>query len=141
MYLLDTNVISETRKGKRANAGVLKFMHDVIAERQRTYIAAPSIGEIRYGVERLRYRRDIAQATSVENWLNALLEAGAGRVLSFDEPCAQTWGRLLVPNNTNQIDKQIAAIALVNELTMVTRNVRDFQIHGLTVINPFTEPH
>ena len=141
MYLLDTNVISETRKGQRANAGVLKFMHDVIAKRQRTYIAAPSIGEIRYGVERLRYRRDIAQATSVENWLNVLLAAGTGRVLSFDEPCAQTWGRLLVPNNTNQIDKQIAAIALVNELTLVTRNVRDFQIHGLTVINPFTEPH
>ena len=141
MYLLDTNVISETRKGQRANAGVLKFMHDVIAKRQRTYIAAPSIGEIRYGVERLRYRRDIAHATSVENWLNVLLAAGTGRVLSFDEPCAQTWGRLLVPNNTNQIDKQIAAIALVNELTLVTRNVRDFQIHGLTVINPFTEPH
>lgn len=141
MYLLDTNVISETRKGSRANTGVLTFMRDVIAKGQRTYVASPSIGEIRYGIERLRYRRDIVQAVRVENWLNALLAAGTGRVLSFDEPCAQTWGRLLVPDRGSVVDKQIAAIALVNELTMVTQNVRDFQIHGLTVINPFTESH
>ena len=141
MYLLDTNVVSETRKGPRANAGVLRFMAEVIAEGQRTYIAAPSIGELRYGVERLRYRRDIAQAIQIEAWLNALLQAGTGRVLSLDEPCAQTWGRLMVPNRTNQINKQIAAIALVNHLTVVTRNVRDFQTQGLSVINPFTESH
>ena len=141
MYLLDTNVISETRKGARANVGVLRFMHEVIAKGQRTYIAAPSIGELRYGIERLRYRRDVAQATQIEAWLNALLQAGAGRVLSFDEASAQTWGRLMVPDKTNQIDKQIAAIALVNHLTVVTRNVRDFQTQGLTVINPFTEAH
>ena len=141
MYLLDTNVISETRKGVGANAGVLRFMQEVIANGQRTYIAAPTIGELRYGVERLRYRRDIAQAIRIETWLNALLQAGTGRVLSLDEPCAQTWGRLMVPDRTNQIDKQIAAIALVNHLTLVTRNVRDFQAQGLNVINPFTESH
>ena len=141
MYLLDTNVISETRKGPRANAGVLRFMQEVIAKEQRTYIAAPSIGELRYGVERLRYRRDVAQAIRIEAWLNALVQAGTGRVLSLDEPCAQTWGRLMVPDRTNQIDKQIAAIALVNHLAVVTRNVRDFQTRGLTVINPFTETH
>ena len=141
MYLLDTNVISETRKGARANAGVLRFMQEIIANGQRTYVAAPSIGELRYGVERLRYRRDTAQAIRIEAWLNALLQAGADRVLSLDEPCAQTWGRLMVPDRTNQIDKQIAAIALVNHLTLVTRNVRDFQTQGLNVINPFTESH
>ena len=141
MYLLDTNVVSETRKGLRANAGVLRFMQEVIAKGQRTYIAAPSIGELRYGVERLRYRRDIAQAIQIESWLNALLQAGTGRVLTLDEPSAQTWGRLMVPDRTNQIDKQIAAIALVNHLTIVTRNVRDFQTQGLSVINPFTETH
>ncbi len=141
MYLLDTNVVSETRKGLRANAGVLRFMQEVIAKGQRTYIAAPSIGELRYGVERLRYRRDIAQAIQIESWLNALLQAGTGRVLPLDEPSAQTWGRLMVPDRTNQIDKQIAAIALVNHLTIVTRNVRDFQTQGLSVINPFTETH
>ena len=141
MYLLDTNVISETRKGPRANAGVLRFMQEVIAKGQRTYIAAPSIGELRYGVERLRYRQDIAQAIRIEAWLNALLQAGASRVLSLDAACAQTWGKLMVPDRTNQIDKQIAAIALVNHLTVVTRNIRDFQTQGLTVINPFTETH
>ena len=141
MYLLDTNVISETRKGARANVGVLRFMHEVIATVQRTYIAAPSIGELRYGIERLRYRRDVAQATHIEAWLNALLQAGTGRVLPFDEPSAQTWGKLMVPDRNNQIDKQIAAIALVNHLTVVTRNVRDFRTQGLTVINPFTETH
>ena len=141
MYLLDTNVISETRKGPRANAGVLRFMHEVIAKEQRTYIAAPSIGELRYGVERLRYRQDIAQAIRIEAWLNGLLQAGASRVLSLDAACAQIWGKLMVPDRTNQIDKQIAAIALVNRLTVVTRNIRDFQTQGLTVINPFTETH
>ena len=141
MYLLDTNVVSETRKGPRANAGVLRFMQDVIAKGQRTYIAAPSIGELRYGIERLRYRRDIAQAIHIESWLNALLQAGTDRVLALDEPCSQTWGRLMVPDRTNQIDKQIAAIALANHLTLVTRNVRDFQTQGLSVINPFTETH
>ena len=141
MYLLDTNVISETRKGARANSGVLRFMHEVITKGQRIYIAAPSIGELRYGIERLRYRRDVAQATHIEAWLNALLQAGTGRVLPFDEPSAQTWGRLMAPDRTNQIDKQIAAIALVNHLTIVTRNTCDIQIQGLTVINPFTETH
>ena len=141
MYLLDTNVVSETRKGPQANAGVLRFMQEVIAKGRRTYIAAPSIGELRCGVERLRYRRDIAQAIQIEAWLNALLQAGTGRVLSLDEPCAQTWGRLMVPDRTNQIDKQIAAIALVNHLTVVTRNVRDFQTQGLSAINPFTETY
>lgn len=141
MYLLDTNVISEMRKGAKGNTGVLKFMTGVIAKGQRTYIAAPTLGEIRYGIERLRYRRDATQAARIENWLGALLAAGPGRVLSFDESCAQTWGRLLVPDRSSLIDKQIAAIALVHELIVVTRNVRDFQAHGLTVINPFTEPH
>lgn len=129
------------RKGARGNAGVLKFMTGVIAQGQRTYIAAPTVGEIRYGIERLRYRRDITQATDIESWLSTLLAAGSGRVLAFDESCAQTWGRLLVPDRGSLIDKQIAAIALVHELVMVTRNVRDFQMHGLTVINPFTETH
>ena len=141
MYLLDTNVISELRKGARGNAGVSKFMTGVVAEGQRTYIAAQTVGEIRYGIERLRYRRDITQASNIESWLSMLLAAGPGRVLAFDESCAQTWGRLLVPDRVSLIDKQIAAIALVRELIMVTRNVRDFQVHGLTVINPFTEPH
>ena len=141
MYLLDTNVVSEMRKGPRANAGVLRFMEEVIAKGQRTYIAAPSIGELRFGIERLRYRRDIAQAIQIESWLNALLLAGTGRVLPLDEPSAQTWGRLMVPDRTNEIDKQIAAIALVNHLTIVTRNVRNFQTQGLSVFNPFTESH
>ena len=141
MYLLDTNVVSETRKGLRANAGVLRFMHEVVSKGQRTYIAAPSIGELRYGVERLRHHRDVTQAMQIEVWLNALLKAGSGRVLSLDESCAQTWGRLMVPDRSKQIDKQIAAIAIINELTLVTRNVRDFQMRGLSVINPFTESH
>ena len=61
----------------------------------------------------------------------------ADRVLSFDEECAQVWGRLMSPNHQYPIDKQIAAIALIYDLKVVTRNLEDFQGTGVELINPF----
>jgi predicted nucleic acid-binding protein len=59
------------------------------------------------------------------------------RILSFDEECAQVWGRLMSPHHEHPVDKQIAAIALIYDLTVVTRNLADFQSTGVNTLNPF----
>ena len=136
MYLIDTNVISEARKA-RVNPGVVAFFDDIAATNKSVYLSAISIGELRRGVELIRHRGDLDQATLLENWLTTVLSEFADRILAFDAEAAQVWGRLRVPNPANALDKQIAAIALVNDLTIVTRNVADFEGAGIHLINPF----
>jgi predicted nucleic acid-binding protein len=139
VYLLDTNIISETRKGARANRGVQRFSKELFASGVRAFISAPTFGEIRYGVERLRYRGDLEQAEVIERWLTIVLREYAGRILPFDEVCAQLWGRMMVPDRGSIVDKQIAAVAQAHQLTLVTRNVRHFAQIGVPLLNPFTE--
>lgn len=135
MYLVDTNVISEARKGARANAGVKKFFKEAAAE--DVYLSVQTIGEIRRGLEVIRHRGDIQQAQKLEQWLNLVTEEYADKVLSFDEECAQVWGRLMSPHPQHPIDKQIAAIALIYDFVVVTRNVDDFRGTGVEIMNPF----
>ena len=135
MFLVDTNVISELRKGQNANAGVLAFWRSVDGE--TLYIAVQTMGEIRRGVENIRQRGDSAQAARLESWLDRVATGYADRILSFDLECAQVWGKLMSPHPQHPIDKQIAAIALIHDLTVVTRNVNDFKGLGVAVINPF----
>lgn len=135
MYLIDTNVISEERKASKANSGVRKFFESV--DTNALYLAAQTVGEIRRGLENIRRRGDLDQAKKLEKWLNLLVTNYAVRILSFDEACAQVWGRLMSPHHEHPIDKQIAAIALVYDLTVVTRNVDDFRGTGVQVENPF----
>ena len=135
MFLVDTNVISELRKGQNANAGVLAFWRS--ADGEALYIAVQTIGEIRRGVENIRQRGDSAQAARLESWLDLVTTGYADRILSFDLECAQVWGKLMSPHPQHPIDKQIAAIALIHDLTVVTRNVSDFKGLGVAVINPF----
>lgn len=135
MFLVDTNVISELRKGQNANAGVLAFWRSVDGE--ALYIAVQTMGEIRRGVENIRQRGDGAQAARLESWLDLVATGYADRILSFDLECAQVWGKLMSPHPQHPIDKQIAAIALIHDLTVVTRNVSDFKGLGVAVINPF----
>jgi toxin FitB len=139
VYLLDTNIISETRKGARANRGVQRFSRELFSSGVRAFISAPTFGEIRYGVERLRHRGDVEQAEIIERWLTLVLREYAGRILPFDELSAQLWGRMMVPDRGGVIDKQIAAVAQAHQLTLVTRNVRDFAQCGIALLNPFTE--
>ncbi len=73
----------------------------------------------------------------MEQWLDLVTGDYADRVLSFDEECAQVWGRLMSPNHQHPIDKQIAAIALINDLKVATRNLQDFHGTGVELINPF----
>lgn len=135
MYLVDTNVISEARKGAKANLGVRKFFQETDAS--DLYLSAQTIGEIRRGLECIRLRGDIPQAKKLEKWLDLVVSDYADKILSFDEECAQVWGRLMSPHPQHPIDKQIAAIALIHDLTVVTRNVDDFRGTGVGINNPF----
>jgi predicted nucleic acid-binding protein len=138
MFLLDTNVISEIRKGKGADAGVQDFFDDIISNNIITYLTVITIGEIRRGIENIRYRGDIKQAWTLEIWLDSVLAEYSDQILTFDTESAQIWGYLRVPHHEHLLDKQIAAIALVHDLTVVTRNINDFASSGVKLLNPFS---
>ena len=138
MYLLDTNIVSELRKRDRANLGVIGFFRRLIEQDARAYISVITMGELRRGVDLIRYRGDLTQANLLERWLQTLLNDYADNVLDFGSEAAQVWGRLRVPHPENAIDKQLAATALVYDLTLVTRNVQDFVDTGVNLRNPFT---
>src|SRR6185503_5655106 len=97
------------------------------------------VGELRQGIESMRHRGDGAQARVLENWLVKVVERFDDAILSFDQEAAEIWGRLRAPNREDPIDKQIAATALINDLTVVTRNTAHFAPTGVRLLNPFTE--
>lgn len=138
MYLIDTNVVSEMRKGKKADAGVQAFFEEVIAKNIAIYLSVITIGELRRGIEKLRHRNDIDQADRLDTWLADILMNYGDKILNFDKESAQVWGYLRVPHHEHVLDKQIAAIALTNGLTVVTRNMSDFKSSGVKLLNPFT---
>lgn len=139
MYLVDTNVISESRKGKRADPGVVAFWAETARNDTPIFLASVTIGELRRGVELIRYRGDQHQAELLEQWLEQVLIDYGDRVLNLDCDAAQVWGRLRVPNPQHGIDKQIAAIALLHDLTVVTRNTADFAGCRVSLLNPFSK--
>lgn len=137
MYLIDTNVISEARKGARSDAGVRAFFAKVAADGAPVFISVITVGELRRGVELIRHRGDAEQAGRLEQWLRGVVEEYQDHLLCFDHDAAQVWGRLRVPRPENLLDKQIAATALLHDLTVVTRNERDFIGTGARTMNPF----
>ena len=139
MYLVDTNVISEVRKKSKTNKGVRAFFKQAIEDEAQIFISVVTVGELRRGVELIRYRSDVRQANLLEKWLEALLTEYRDHILDINQDIAQLWGRLRVPHPENALDKQIAATALIYELTVVTRNHKDFLRTGVRVLNPFTE--
>jgi len=136
MYLVDTNVISEARKGRTSNPGVRSFFQSIDAS--TAYLAVQTLGELRRGLENIRRRGDLPQAKRLEQWLDIIVGDYAGRILSFDDACAQVWGRLMSPHKEHPVDKQIAAMALIHDLTVVTGNVQDFRGTGVALANPFS---
>ncbi|MCU7936822.1 MAG: type II toxin-antitoxin system VapC family toxin [Candidatus Thiodiazotropha sp. (ex Dulcina madagascariensis)] len=137
MYLVDTNVISEARKRSKTNRGVRDFFKQSAKEEARLFISVVTVGELRRGVELIRHRGDTRQASQLEKWLDTLLAEYQDCILDINQDIAQLWGRLRAPHQENALDKQIAATALIYDLTVVTRNHKDFTKTGVRVFNPF----
>lgn len=137
MYLLDTNVVSELRKAKsgKADAGVIAWAAGIPAS--ELFLSAISVLELEMGVL-LVERRDAAQGTVLRSWLDRhVLPAFADRILPVDAAVARRCARLHVPDPRAERDALIAATALVHELTVVTRNVGDFEATGVRLLNPW----
>jgi hypothetical protein len=132
--LLDTNILSELRKGARANAHVREWFEGVSAD--EIYISVLVVGELRRGVELVR-KRDKKQAAALERWLTRVTTSHAERIFPVDRAVADRWGRLTALQPGPVIDTLMAATALVHGLVLVTRNVKDVAWTGVSYINPF----
>ena len=137
MFLLDTNVISEVRKGRRSDSNVSNW-YTGVGESQ-LYISSLTIGEIRKGIELARRRRDVDQAEALEAWLHTVVNGFSGRVLTVDAQVADTWGQMSAIRPIPVVDALLAATAQVHDLILVTRNVSDVGGLGVTVLNPFLD--
>lgn len=137
MYLVDTNVLSEIRKGSGADRGVRQFFQDAARTQANVFLSVVTIGELCRGIELVRHRGDEQQAQRLASWFAWVLDEYADYILDLDAEAAQVWGRLRVPHPENALDKQIAATALLHDLSVVTRNDKDFLPTGVNVINPF----
>ena len=132
LYLLDTNIVSELRK-PRPHGGVLAWLQSM--DNAQLYLSAVTVGEIQAGIELTR-EQDRTKASEIEAWLELL--AGAYNVLPMDASVFRAWARLMHrKSDTLYEDAMIAATAQVHGLTVVTRNVADFQALGFEVFNPF----
>jgi predicted nucleic acid-binding protein len=136
-FLLDTNVISELRKGARADPGVVEWFEGVAEE--EIHLSVLVVGELRRGVERLR-ARDAPQSAVLERWLRRVVREHAERIVPVDSRVAEQWGRLTAMRSGSVIDTLMAATAQVFDLTLVTRNVDDVAWTGVSFLNPFAPP-
>jgi predicted nucleic acid-binding protein len=136
-YLVDTNVLSELRKGKRCNPNVSRWFAGVPSE--EVYLSVLAVGEIRTGIERIRRRRDARSARALEDWLKDLIAEHSDRILPIDEAVAQEWGRLNVPDPIPVIDGLMAATARVHGLRIATRDLKDMKRAGAACVDPFKE--
>jgi predicted nucleic acid-binding protein len=133
-YLIDTNVISELRKGDRCDPAVAAWWAKVGED--ELWISALVLGEIRRGIE-LSRRRDPQKAKALEAWLEEVVAGFGHRVLQVDEQVADEWGRMNAIRPLPVIDALLAATARANGLTFVTRNGSDVQGVGVDILNPF----
>ena len=137
VYLLDTNVISQLTK-RQPNAGVIAFIEEADDTESSLYLSVISVGQINKGIVRLTRHNDLLQANRLRQWHNQLQIDFADFLLPIDIDTTVIWGEILaVTDDTNAIDKLIAATALQYGLTLVTRNIDHFAGTGARCINPF----
>lgn len=132
-YLLDTNVISETRK-TRADSGVVAFLS--AAQAAGLFLSVLTLGELRKGVA-ARRRTDPFAADRIGAWVDGIETTFADRVLPIDAATARLWGEFSAQRSLPVIDTLIAATAISRGLTLVTRNTRDVESTGVPLINPW----
>ena len=135
MFVLDTHVVSELRKPVRANAHVSEWAARISSA--QLYLSAMTVLELELGVLRME-RKDRRQGAELREWMDGkVLQEFAGRILPFDTGVARCCAGLHVPNPMPERDAMIAATALVHGMTLVTRNVRDFQCANVNLFNPW----
>ncbi len=136
MFLLDTNVLSELRRPERANPGLVAWAAD--ADPDALFISAMTLFELELGAERAQ-RKDEAQGRALRSWIDGqVMPEFAGRILPVDAPVVRRCAALHAPAPRPLRDSLIAATALVHRLTVVTRNVRDFDPLGVALVDPWS---
>ena len=133
-YLLDTNIISEIRKGPRCHPNVAAWYSNL--EEESLYLSVLVLGEIRKGIEGLR-GRDAWKANELDLWLEQLQTSFQSQILPVDIAISQEWGLLSSLHTVPVIDGLLAATATANGLVFVTRNTQDFADLGIQLLNPF----
>ena len=133
-FLLDTNVLSESRKGPRINPGVSAWFQSV--DDFDLFLSVLVLGEIRKGVEHAR-ANDPIKARALERWLVGLEQGYDDRILPVTADVAEQWGHLSAIRPISTVDGLLAATAMVHDLTLATRNVSDVAHTGVKLLNPF----
>ncbi len=132
MYLVDTNVVSEARRGSRQAVAWLRSVRP-----ESVYLSALTLGEIMRGVT-LRRKSDPQTASRLTEWLEQLRQDHSDRILPVTDRVALEWGRVAALRPRGDIDGLIAATAIVHDLILVTRNVKDFEDIAVSLINPWS---
>jgi len=135
-FLLDTNVLSETRK-PRCNPGVTEWIAATSASRM--HLSTLTIGEVGQGIAQLQNRGDHRQAAVFEEWLDDVIQAFDERIVPVTLDVAQAWGTQSLERPVSPVDGLIAATANVHGWTLVTRNTKDFEHTGVRLLNPFID--
>ena len=132
MFLLDTNVVSELRRS-RPHGAVLAWIEPIASS--ALFLSAVSIGEIQIGIEATR-GRDPVRAAEIEQWLESIVQTY--QICDFDAASSRIWAKLMQKTTDDHaLDAMIAATAIARDMTVATRNVRDFKSFGVAVVNPF----
>lgn len=138
MYLLDTNVICELRRGKRAQSETVRDWASKLPITQ-LYLSSITVLEVEIGVRRM-LRKDPSQGAVLRAWADAVLREFEGRVLPFSVATAPGCADLQVPDPCSLRDSMMAATAAEHGFTIVTRNVGDYASSGVPVVNPWEAP-
>ena len=136
MFVIDTNVVSELRRPAKANAKVLAWAEETAVA--SLFLSVITVLELELGASQAA-RKDAKQGAMIRTWIDEhVLPEFDGRILSVDTAVAQRCARLQVPDPRSERDALIAATALVHGMTVVTRNVRDFERTGVPTFNPWS---
>lgn len=137
MFILDTNVLSELRRRERTHPGVAAWADSV--DQRELYLSVITVLEVEMGILALA-RRDQAQSAVLRGWVeDRVMPAFAGRILPIDVAVAQRCAQLHIPDPRAERDALIAATALTRRMAVVTRNVADFKLLGVALINPWDQ--